>query len=122
MRDRLMELIQNAPRTDIVYGDIKLSEPVQTLQTIADHLLANGVIVQPMALGQICYAPHSYHPRDIDECRVSSITQKADGSFKIRLTNLRGRWVFEITPDKIGKTVFLPREEAEKALKERSEG
>lgn len=46
MRDRLMELIQNAPRTDIVYGDIKLSEPVQTLQTIADHLLANGVIVQ----------------------------------------------------------------------------
>lgn len=55
MRDRLMELIQNAPRTDTVYGDIKLAEPVQTLQTIADHLLANGVIVPPCKVGDTVY-------------------------------------------------------------------
>lgn len=47
MRDRLIELLRSAPRTNTVYGDIKLSEPVQTLQTIADHLLAEGVIVPP---------------------------------------------------------------------------
>lgn len=85
----------------------------------ADHLLAKGVIVPPAKIGQICFEPYFYR-KDMDECRVSSITQKADGSFKIRLTNLRGKWVFEITPDKIGKTVFLTRKEAERAL-ERSE-
>lgn len=47
MRDRLIELLRNAPKTDTVYGDIKLPKPVQTLQTIADHLIANGVIVLP---------------------------------------------------------------------------
>lgn len=56
----------------------------------------------------------------INQCKVSSLTQKADGSFKIRLTNLIHKFVFEITPDKIGKTVFLTKEEAEKALAERS--
>ena len=44
-RKRLIELLRSAPRTDTVYGDIKLTEPAQTLQTIADHLLANGVVV-----------------------------------------------------------------------------
>ena len=56
MRDRLIELIRNAPKTDTVYGDIKLAKPAQTLQTIADHLLANGVIVPPVKLGQTVYA------------------------------------------------------------------
>lgn len=47
MRDRLIELIRNAPRTNVVYGNIRLDKPVQTLCTIADHLLANGVIITP---------------------------------------------------------------------------
>jgi hypothetical protein len=74
-----------------------------------------------MKLGQICYEPLDYR-NSIDECRVSSLTQKADGSFKIRLTNLRGKWVFEITEDEIGKKVFLSREDAENVLKERNNG
>lgn len=45
-RDRLIELIKNAPTTDTVYGDIKLKTPIQTVQTIADYLLANGVVVK----------------------------------------------------------------------------
>jgi hypothetical protein len=88
-------------------------------ENIADYLLSEGVIVPPMRLRQTCYRFHPYR-NDFDECRVSSITQKADGSFKIRLTHCRSKSVFEITPDKISKTVFLTREEAEKAL-ERSE-
>lgn len=76
----------------------------------------NGVIVPPMKLKQICFSPVCYL-NEVDECRVSSIKQKANGTFKIRLTNLRGKWVFEITTDEIGKTVFLTREEAERALK-----
>ena len=109
MRDRLSNMIQNA-----VGGCAKYWADV-----IADYLLSEGIIVPPVKIGQTCFQPYFYR-KDMDECRVSSITQKADGSFKIRLTNLRGKWVFEITPDKIDKTVFLTREEAERAL-ERSE-
>ena len=50
-RERLIELILNAPRTDVVYGDIKLPKPIQTAQTVADNLLANGVIVPPCKVG-----------------------------------------------------------------------
>ena len=52
----------------------------------------------------------------IDECTVSSLTQKADKSWKIRLTSGIFRTTFEITTNDIGKIVFLTREEAEKAL------
>nr|DAP55435.1 MAG TPA: EbsA-like protein [Caudoviricetes sp.] len=52
----------------------------------------------------------------IDECTVSSLTQKSDETWKIRLTSGIFRTTFEITTNDIGKTVFLTREEAEKAL------
>lgn len=55
----------------------------------------------------------------IDECIVSSLTQKADKTWKIRLTSGIFRTTFEITTNDIGKTVFLTREEAEKALEEK---
>ena len=57
----------------------------------------------------------------IDECRVSGLTQKADGSWKIRLTNLRYKGVFEITIADIGKNVFWTKKEAEEALNDRVE-
>ena len=115
MRDRLIELI------DAFFEKVDVEEwySEELDEALADHLLAEGVIVPPAKIGQTCFQPYFYR-KDIDECRVSSITQKADGSFKIRLTNLQEKWVFEITPDEIGKTIFLTREEAEKAL-ERSE-
>lgn len=74
----------------------------------------------PVKLGQICYALHPYR-NEVEECRVSSLTQKADGSWKIRLTHSLYKGVFEITLDKIGKTVFLTRELAEGALKNEQE-
>lgn len=114
MRERLKELICEVIQTDECISHC--NHPYcGECERLADHLLANGVIVPTMRLGQACFHPCGYLNK-VDECRVSSITQKADGSFKIRLTNLRGRWVFEITADEIGKTVFLTREEAEKAL------
>ena len=99
-------------REDIVCGE---------LEFLADYLLENGVVVPPVKLNQPCFELCSYS-NEIDDCKVSSITQKADGSLKVRLTNLRYKSVWEITPDKIGKTVFLSREAAENALKEREKG
>lgn len=122
MRDRLIGLLKQM-EFDYYEECCTAAEDgykgVDFAEFFADNLLAKGVIVPPAKIGQICFEPYFYR-KDMEEYRVSSITQKADGSFKIRLTNLRRKWVFEITPDKIGKTIFLTREEAERAL-ERSE-
>lgn len=123
-RERLVELIKNAKNDkNLCWYDLYdlCSEDGCCAEYFADYLMSNNVMVLPMKLGQICYEPLNYR-NSIDECRVSSITQKADGSFKIRLTNLRGKWVFEITEDEIGKKVFLSMEEAENVLKERNNG
>lgn len=110
MRDRLASLISEAE--GLVNNDLP------TVEQIADYLIEHGVIVPPCKVGQTVYGVHwSY---TIDECRVSSLTQKSDKSWKIRITCGISRRVFEITTDKIGKIVFLTREEAEKALAERS--
>jgi hypothetical protein len=120
-KKRLVELLKNAQRQEdlLSYDLYDLDHDTGCAEDFADYLMSNNVVVLPMKLGQICYEPLDYR-NSIDECRVSSLTQKADGSFKIRLTNLRGKWVFEITEDEIGKTVFLSREEAENVLKERN--
>lgn len=54
-RETLKELILNAPKVDTVYGDIKLDKPIRTINTIVDHLLANGVIVSPCKVGDTVY-------------------------------------------------------------------
>jgi hypothetical protein len=122
MRDKIADIIHNADEKCRKNSDCQKCEGFLVSRCIdylvADELIANGVILPPMRLGQICYKPYSWQDEAV-ECRVSSITQKADGTFKIRLTNLRGKWVFEITAEDIGKTVFLTKEEAEKALKEK---
>lgn len=116
-RERLVELIKSAEKEFSNTG-----KPILDIEEyVADYLMSNNVVVLPMKLGQTCFATYS-RMVDADECRVSSLTQKADGSFKIRLTNLRGKWVFEITENEIGKKVFLSRSEAENALKERNNG
>ena len=123
MRDRLIELIRNAPRKDVVYGNIKLDEPVQTLQTIADHLLANGVIVLPCKVGDTVY-----YLTTIDTEKELNITEVFCGTvigisldrkniwISVKYTN--GLYYCHKSTD-FGKTVFLTREEAEQALKER---
>lgn len=111
-RERLIELTRKAKKnTKGANCDLERE------MLFADYLLDNGVIVPPCRLNQRMWEASGY---EIDECKVSSLTQKADGSFKIRLTILRYKSVFEITTDAIGKTVFLTLEEAEKALAERS--
>ena len=126
-RERLIELLRNAPRTNTVYGDIKLKEPVQTLQTIADHLLANGVIVPPCKLGDTYYTIQRYcntDPYDTEKEPVMAwdcekYCGRSDCSFsEYRIEEHKFGTVNFIlrTERDFGKTVFLTKEEAEKAL------
>jgi hypothetical protein len=119
MRDRLVELIYEARKEwDVYFNDclLKGKPRSKTLnEFIADHLIENGVIVPPCSLHQTLWEI-TWNKR-IEQCKVSSLTQKSDGSFKIRISP-KCSGVYEITPDKIGKTVFLTKAEAEQKLKE----
>ena len=62
MRDRLCELLLNSDPIherdmddDLVDGEI---------EAIADHLLANGVIVPPCKVGDIVYTINRMHPKE----------------------------------------------------------
>ena len=83
-------------------------------EEIADHLLANGVIVPPCKVGDRVYF--------IDTCKTAEDFGKQYVSWSevLQLTfNSFGKWVL-LTDKRLldMDEVFLTREEAEKALKE----
>lgn len=87
------------------------------IKTIADHLLANGVIVPPVKIGQTVYS--------IEPCisqvfvgEVYEIFQRRYGM--VCRSSRKGYYSLAFPADSVGKTVFLTREEAEKALEKRS--
>lgn len=116
MRDRLIELLKKADE----YASGVCTDYNEAQEVCADYLLAEGVIVPPCYIGQeIWYIRNHYDGRiEIIKGKVSMIQQKADKSWKIRITVNSSVWDF--TPNEIGTEYFLTREEAEKAL-ERSE-
>ena len=107
-RDKLIELIQDA-----VNGCAR-----HWAEIIADHLLANGVIVPPCKLGQMLYDIGEYVlgvvAPDIYELRADEMTieKGADGGLNFVYDGMY------INNEDIGKTVFLTKEEAEEKLKE----
>ena len=81
-------------------------------ERLADYLLANGVIVPPCKLGDTVWFIRN---NEIIETCVEKIILKHGGLYIKLCCNS----MYETTCNSIGKTVFLTREEAEKALKER---
>lgn len=88
-------------------------------QFIADHLIANGVTVLPLKVGDVVYFPvEDYH----DSAIIDGINITAQG---ISFTWVQYEVGVDITEcwddgefdaDEIGKTVFLTRAEAESHL------
>ena len=74
------------------------------------------LLITPCKLGDKFYRVNWNN--EVEEYKVSCLTQKADGSFKIRVTRLRHGSVHDIIPKEIGETYFLTKEEAEAKLKE----
>ena len=101
MREKLYELINNEP-----FFDIPLTQSEK--ESRVDYLLANGVIVLPCKLRDTVYCIRYDKARKpfIKPLEVLSITLCLTGDFAI----------FTTKEDILGKTVFLTREEAEKAL------
>lgn len=82
---------------------------------IADYLLDNIGSLPPCKLGSIFYQPYDFL-NEVVEKRVSSLTLKSDGTWKIRLTSMRNKSTQEYTLNDIGKKIFKSKEEAEKLL------
>ena len=124
MRDRLIELVETAK---CEWKDKVLAkEKVEYLaEYIADHLLAAGIVVPPCKVGDTVYHLTSEEVLDVLNCaeiyegKVFSMAKDEDGVWLYcRYDNGLNYWYAERD---IGKSLFLTREEAEKALAERSE-
>lgn len=107
MRDRLIELFNNAPAGS----------------DIPDYLLANGVVVPPCKVGDKVYYVSdspinlSVQANTIYEAHISRmVTTEYGTTLVIQIHNSYGCTEIPDIND-FGKTVFLSREEAEKALK-----
>ena len=79
------------------------------------------MVILPCKIGDTLFRPLSWR-NIVEKCTVSLLTQKADKSWKIRLTSENFRTTFEITINDIGKTVFLTSEDAEKELEAMNNG
>lgn len=121
-RDRLVELLKNSPYLDVCYGDDR------TYEKAAYHLLSNGAIVPPCKVGEKVYSYlRSYCEEDgIAPYQITNITitqnKKGEWTKKYRaMWVVDGKtkdWQLNFSFDDIGKTVFLTREEAERALED----
>ena len=114
-RDRLVELLMQGELEADKQGVFNCSRSEWKAEIIADFLLENGVIAPPVQVGATVYCTDSYRhlikPLEIFgfDCTKRICKYYCSGG------DYTPAW---FNPAEIGKTVFLTREEAEKALKE----
>lgn len=109
-RERLIELLSTTPKE--FDGSIGIGK-------VADYLLTNGVIVPPCKVGGCMYTISRGRPK---KWRVCFIVKNTENEQKYHLADEGYKHMIEAWNYDLGKTVFLTKEEAERALKERSEG
>jgi hypothetical protein len=110
MRERLTKIVKDSLIKNIDYS-CRLAE------NITDDLLANGVVVLPVAVGKKVYdigefLECDYHPQ-MYEFDAEYITLYRDGKDKELTFSIDG---MDYKYSDFGKTVFLTREEAEETL------
>lgn len=123
-RERLIELLNNS-----LTGSVGLSSLLS--ESIADYLLTNGVIVPPCKVGDMVYtniAMEGWYLRNKDKPYSAQVvfiglndSKEMGNGFINVLYNGRNGGVYQFNFSDIGKTVFLIKEEAEKALSERKD-
>ena len=84
---------------------------------VAEYLTANGVIVPPCKVGDVVWIPSVNSNRVYSKPVKEILIHEKDGEIGKYIYCSSAYFPFE----NIGKTVFLSRDEAEKALAERKE-
>ena len=113
-RERLIDLMIEAKRTEPETGSFT--------DYLADYLLANGIIVPPCHMGSVVYTK-SGSKRIVEKIEVGRVynPERYFYIFTAYSNKTLTKGYIRFFDYEIGKTVFLTREEAEKALKERDE-
>ena len=114
MRDRLIELLKSGVK------QLEHQAGARTFGDLADHLLANGVIVPPVSVGQTVWV-YNATTNNIYENKVVCIKIMGASKYKNRIVveyhNQYGEFSCrKFTWAQIGKQVFLTEEEAVNAL------
>ncbi len=113
MRDRLIEILKGSSQY--------ITEQESLIESIADFLLENGVIVPPCKVGDKLYVP-AFEISKIIECEVTQVRiiySKHKGK-TIQIYFNSGNMILEafFTPDDFKNgLVFLSKKEAEQALR-----
>lgn len=126
MRDRLIELLTtDVECTKDVHGDCSMCKykyaddkcAKYLSEIIADYFLANGGIIPPCKVGDTVYT-EVYG--EIEGFVVLSIELAyTSKGFEGEFVSNNGKYPMLFSFENIGKTVFLSKEDAERALKER---
>jgi len=117
MRERLIELVKASLMKHI-------DKSCMLAENITDDLIANGVIVPPCNVGDTVYIVDGTTDKvvvgEIEKLEYNIHTEPMEWITVAGYYPFFGRLTTKDKADQlIGKTVFLTREEAEQALKER---
>lgn len=118
-RERLYELIVDADNE--FFRETPYGTAQERIEKTVEHLLANGVLLPPVRVGDTVYYIVGGYYKSPDNCKVSEPCKVVEISYRIGakyagfITNKGTRYSF----GGIGKTVFLVREEAEAELEKR---
>lgn len=112
MRDRLIELI--AKGSSSLWGKT-LHGRKEQLEYLADYLLDNGVVCPPCKVGDTVHCIFEGEIRELKVISFSVLISSAIKHSSIHTTNSRGA-VLSYEQCDFNKTVFLTKEEAERAL------
>ena len=114
-RERLIDFMIDAKRTDPETGSFT--------DYLADYLLEHGVIVLPCKVGDMVWWVTTIVDENCEEKpdillgEIASFSMQKEGLWAF-CRYVGGLTFWHLVSD-IGKTIFLTREEAERALKER---
>ena len=112
-RDRLIELLFKCDKdNDVLSCFNERPRKKQSAEIIADYLIANGVILPPCKVGDKVYFDTYLHGDSVGVQSHKVINVK----YVITTEPSKGGVGAEIPDYAFGETVFLTREEAEKAL------
>lgn len=104
MRDRLVELINNYPCMSTAEDCF-----IESISSdFADYLRANGVVVLPCKVGDVVYQTDGVNIYENEVCEISL-------SKRAVIYYTENAVAFDETA--LGKSIFLTKEEAERALK-----
>lgn len=121
-KNKLIELIVTAENN--LYRDVPYINSMTRINAVADYLLANGVKVPPVDVGTTVYEIRSAGKSLSNRKYDSSVTTQKILKYAIARGDtlyVQSKPYAKSDSVRLGKTVFLTREEAEKALKEREE-